>query len=360
MARVHKGTFPGMPDIKRAGGGSAPKTGSLPQSGGLDNHPAPLALGGALLDAAKVPGGGSRFAVNGADDLLRPAAGLPNVFDLFTDGNMSVAQLLPCQTDLETAQRLEELGRTNERLYELQAQAEAEAEESRTRLIETTETLETICSALTDELRGPLRCLTSLTQLLLKENGWTMNESGKKYAERITDSATRMDNLIQDLLKYGRMSRQDLSCENVSLETCLCQAMGGMAGILSAKDAEVSMERPFPQVWGNAPTLREVLTQLMDSTLKLAVPEETPCVRIWAESDEAAVRLYIEDHGAVRGPERTDKIVNLPPRAGNGHPDMGIGLVLVEKGMEKMGGRAGMEFVPGNGSRFWIELGHPR
>jgi light-regulated signal transduction histidine kinase (bacteriophytochrome) len=359
MARVHKGTFPGTPDMKDAGAGSVPTSGSPPQSDGFGSYPAPLALGGALLDMAKAPSGGLRSVAPGADDLFKQPAGLPNVFDLFTDGDMSVAQLLSCQTDVETAQRLEELGQTNERLYELQAQAEAEAEELRARLTETTETLETICGALADELRGPLRSMTSLTQLLLKENGWTMNETGKNYAERVAASATRMDNLIQDLVKYGRLGRQELVCENIALETCLCQVVGGMAGILSARNAEVNMERPFPQVWGNAPTLREVLTQLLESTLRFAGPEEAPCVRIWAESSQSAVRLYIEDHCTGAVSEVTDKIVNLSPYLDNGRPNLGIGLTLVEKGMEKMDGRTGMEFAPDKGGRFWIELGHP-
>jgi signal transduction histidine kinase len=85
----------------------------------------------------------------------------------------------------------------------------------------------------------------------------------------------------------------------------------------------------------------------------------TPAIRIWSEEkNRGLVRLWVEDNGIGISPEHRERIFNLFERI---HPDhefagTGVGLAIVRKAIDRLGGKAGVESEIGKGSRFWIDL----
>ena len=80
-------------------------------------------------------------------------------------------------------------------------------------------------------------------------------------------------------------------------------------------------------------------------------------VRLWTEEQADSIRIWVEDNGPGIAPEYQEQIFRLFTRlAGEKHPGTGVGLAIVQKGVERMGGRVGVESTLGQGSRFWIEL----
>jgi signal transduction histidine kinase len=111
-------------------------------------------------------------------------------------------------------------------------------------------------------------------------------------------------------------------------------------------------------VIGHGPTLAQVLANLVANAIKFVPPERTPDVRIQAEPRDGRVRLWVEDNGigiALEHHERIFRVFERLHRAAE-YPGTGIGLAIVRKAMERMGGGSGLESEPGRGSRFWIEL----
>jgi signal transduction histidine kinase len=84
----------------------------------------------------------------------------------------------------------------------------------------------------------------------------------------------------------------------------------------------------------------------------------TPRVRIWTEEDSLRVRLFVADNGIGIATDKHERIFQIFERLHGieTYPGTGIGLAIVRKGMERLGGRAGVESTPGRGSTFWIEL----
>jgi signal transduction histidine kinase len=150
--------------------------------------------------------------------------------------------------------------------------------------------------------------------------------------------------------------------------------------------AEVRLEGEFPRVLGNEAGLTQCFSNLLSNAVKFVPPGRPPCVRIRAERVEGLsgaecevrraesvtiqspqskdqsgwVRIWFEDNGTgiPRGGEK--KIFDMFRRMhGSDYEGTGIGLALVRKVMERMGGRVGVESEEGKGSRFWIELRTP-
>ena len=111
-------------------------------------------------------------------------------------------------------------------------------------------------------------------------------------------------------------------------------------------------------ITANINHLTMVFRNLLDNALKFVQPGGTPRVVFRAEERGDRVRLWVEDNGIGIAPEHQNRIFNLFERLhGKEFPGTGIGLSIVRKAIERMGGGVGLESTPGQGTRFWIELG---
>ncbi len=235
---------------------------------------------------------------------------------------------------------------------------ERRVEERTTRLQETNAALEAFSYSVSHDLRAPLRAMQGIAQAILEDYGDRLDPVGQDYARRVVASSQHMDRLIQDLLAYSRLSRADLHTQPVSLQAVVDEALGQLSDEVRRTDAQVSVETPLPQIVAHRPTLAMVVTNLLTNALKFTAPGVRPEVRVRAEEERRVVRLWVEDNGIGVAPEHRQRIFDVFERlhGDEAYPGTGIGLAIVRKGVERMGGRAGVEPADGVGSRFWVEL----
>jgi signal transduction histidine kinase len=100
------------------------------------------------------------------------------------------------------------------------------------------------------------------------------------------------------------------------------------------------------------------VTNLVQNAAKFVPPGKFPEITIRSEASPGRLRLLVEDRGIGIAPEHHDRIFGLFQRLHNdrAYPGTGIGLAIVRKAMERMGGRAGVTSEPGKGSSFWLEM----
>jgi signal transduction histidine kinase len=167
-----------------------------------------------------------------------------------------------------------------------------------------------------------------------------------------------MDALIQDLLAFSQLARAEIRLEAVNLTNIVDAALRELAPEVERVGAKVQVEGSLPTVPAHASTLRQVLTNLLSNAIKFTAPGVKPQVRIRSERREDIERLWIEDNGIGIAPEYHARIFMLFERLHKTeeYPGTGIGLAIVSRAMERMGGRIGVESAPGQGSRFWIEF----
>jgi PAS domain S-box-containing protein len=248
--------------------------------------------------------------------------------------------------DLTERRRLEE---------ELRLRAD-ELEQQKAMLQESNEAMETFTYSISHDLRAPLRGIWGYASALLEDCCDKLDGDGNQYARAIVEGATRMDALIEDLLTYSRLSRTQLSAAPVDLS----QTVADVVNEIKDKDrsANIEITAPLGHVQAHPQILSLVLVNLISNAVKFVKPGTHANVRIYSEISPHIVRLWVEDQGIGIAPEHQHRIFQPFERLHGieSYPGTGIGLAIVRKGIERMGGRLGVESTPGQGSRFWFEL----
>lgn len=207
------------------------------------------------------------------------------------------------------------------------------------------------------DLRAPLRSIHGFGQLLIEESSAKLDPGERLYLQEMVQAGKRMDTLITDLLAYSRVSRQDAPLETLDLESVVDRVLREMGPELAQRKAEVRVDRPMPSVKGHRVLLGQAVTNLVSNAAKFVAPGTTPRIRIRTERGDR-LRLWVEDNGIGIAPEHHNRLFKVFERlhSRDSYPGTGIGLAIVRRALERMGGISGLESGPGEGSRFWIEL----
>ena len=255
------------------------------------------------------------------------------------------------QAEMALAEARMEIGRHAETL-------EKTVEERTRQLRETIGELEAFAYSVSHDLRAPLRAMLGFTQILREEHSTRLDAEGLGHLEKIAGAARRMDGLIQDVLLDTRVLHSEIKTETVDLDRLVRQVIE-LYPQLHADRADIVIEGVLPRVLGNEASLAQCVSNLLTNAVKFVAPTTRPRVRIGAETMETDLRLWVEDNGIGIEPRYRERIFKMFERVPHeaGYEDTGIGLAMVRKAVERMGGRIGIEGVPGEGSKFWIQLG---
>ncbi|MEJ0000766.1 MAG: ATP-binding protein [Verrucomicrobiota bacterium] len=224
-------------------------------------------------------------------------------------------------------------------------------------LQQTVSELEAFSYTVSHDLRSPLRAMQGFSEAVLEDYADKLDDQGRHYLERIQNAAARLDRLIQDLLSYTRISRQETPLETLDLDKIVREHLE-LDASFRPPAANVAVDGTLPKVLGRESALNQVVFNLLNNAVKFSRNGQAPEVRIWSEDRGPLVRLWIEDHGigiAERDLERIFDMFVQVNEAGR-YGGTGVGLAIVKKAMQTMRGTAGVESKEGEGSRFWVEL----
>jgi len=217
--------------------------------------------------------------------------------------------------------------------------------------------LETFSYTVAHDLRAPLRSMSQYSDLLLEEHMTGLGEEGRAYVGQIGESARRMDSLTRDLLNYSRFALTRVDVKPVELSGVVSEVLRSLGAEVGGTKAVIRTHMNGLRVIADPVLLSQALTNLIANAIKFTEPGRPPDVTVQAEERTSRVRLWVEDRGIGIDPAHAPKLFHIFERLEPGRfPGTGMGLAIVKKAAERMGGEVGVESKPGQGSRFWIEL----
>ena len=226
------------------------------------------------------------------------------------------------------------------------------------KLQETVLELEAFSYSISHDMRSPLHAMQGYADAILKDYGDKLEPQAANYLERIRRSAARLDLLILDVLAYSRVAKGELQLKVINLETLIADIIQNYPNLsTSCLRVNVSL---LPLVLAHEGLLTQIISNLLGNALKFATLDRFPEVCISAETIGPEVRVWFVDNDVGIDPQHHKQIFQIFGRV---YPEKqyegtGIGLAIVKKAAERMGGSAGVLSELGQGSRFWITLRH--
>ncbi len=206
------------------------------------------------------------------------------------------------------------------------------------------------------DLQEPLRMVSSYTQLLAECYQGQLDAQADKFIAFATEGATRMQQLLEDLLDYSRVSRRPQPFEPINCTTILKDVLTDLAVTMQESSAVVTADS-LPTVLGDRTQLRQLLQNLISNAIKFR-REEPPLVHIRAEPQEDFWLFTVRDNGIGIDPQFAERIFVLFQRlhSRQEYPGTGIGLAICKKIVERHAGRIWVESHLGEGSTFYFTL----
>ncbi len=215
--------------------------------------------------------------------------------------------------------------------------------------------LEQFAYVASHDLQEPLRMITSFLQLLSQRYEGKLDSDADEFIGFAVDGASRMQELINDLLIYSRVSRKAKKFENINTESALIQAIFNLKVYLEEKNANITYDK-LPVVYGDYNQFVQLFQNFIANSIKYSIND--PVIHISAEKKEQYWIFHVNDNGMGIDPKHHDRIFRIFQRLHRmgDYDGTGIGLAICKRIVERHGGDIWVDSELGNGATFYFKI----
>lgn len=221
--------------------------------------------------------------------------------------------------------------------------------------------LEAFSYSVSHDLRSPLRAINGFAEIVLNKFGQHLPEDGYRYLQRIRNGGHRMGELIDDLLTFSRLSRENLHHSHVDMRKLVQSVVDELAPM--AQDRTIRFEiQDLPAGYGDAKLLRQVWLNLIGNAVKYTRHTAQATVVIGSEPGTDGVAYFVRDNGVGFSMAYAHKLFGVFQRLHreDEFEGTGVGLAIVQRVVHRHHGKVWAEAEEGKGAVFWFTLGDCR
>jgi hypothetical protein len=219
--------------------------------------------------------------------------------------------------------------------------------------------LESFSYSISHDLRSPLRAIRGMTQIYLEEAGDTLQPQGRMRLDQVVRGAERMDQMIEDLLRFCRLSRAAPARRRIDLNAITRRVITD----LQSEDPQRQLElrvAALPDTRGDPGLIEQVMSNLLSNAFKFTHNRTDARVEVGsyqAQADGRSEQVYfVRDNGAGFNMKYAEKLFGVFQRLHSQEqfPGTGVGLSIVKRILERHGGRIWAESAPDEGATFFF------
>ncbi|HEV2704021.1 MAG TPA: response regulator [Steroidobacteraceae bacterium] len=222
--------------------------------------------------------------------------------------------------------------------------------------------LESFSYSISHDLRSPLRAIRGMTQIYMEENGSTLSDSGRGRLDQVVAGAERMDQMIDDLLRFCRVTHCSPGSTRIDLNAIVARLIDELKVAEPQRKVDLSID-PLPDCDGDPGLIEQVLANLLSNAFKFTRARADARIEVGtyrAENDGDDEQVYfVRDNGAGFNMKYAAKLFGVFQRLHSQEqfPGTGVGLSIVKRILERHGGRIWAESEPGQGATFFFVVG---
>jgi light-regulated signal transduction histidine kinase (bacteriophytochrome) len=248
-----------------------------------------------------------------------------------------------------------ELKKAEDEIAALNRDLEARVAERTAELESANQGLEAFAYSVSHDLRAPLRAINGLSQILIEDHGSQLDAEGMRVLGMVRDSIDHMNQLIDDILKFSRVGRADLTNSEIDMERLFREVFAELRPLYLDGDPMLVIE-PMPATQGDAAMIRQVVVNLLSNALKFSRTRERARIKVGGFVDDDEVVYFINDNGVGFDIEHAHKIFGVFQRlhSGRDFEGAGIGLAIVKRIVTRHGGRVWADSKLNQGATFYF------
>ena len=248
--------------------------------------------------------------------------------------------------------------RAKQALDQLNAELETRIDIRTAELNAKSRELETFAYSVAHDLKAPLRGIDGYSRLLLEEYTASLDDEGRSFLQTIQDSADEMSQLIDDLLAYSRLERRELTTDKIELAPIVNSLVEEKRRETTPHPIDFVIDVNGATAMADSSGLAQSIRNYLDNAIKFTGKVAEPRIEVGSKEGAESCVLWVKDNGIGFDMKYHDQIFDIFQRLNvtQDYPGTGIGLAIVRKAMERMGGRAWAESEPGHGATFYLEI----
>jgi PAS domain S-box-containing protein len=217
--------------------------------------------------------------------------------------------------------------------------------------------LESFAYSVAHDLRAPLRAVDGFAQLLLKEYAANLPEKAQHYLEMVGQNARQMGRLIDDLLRFSRLSRQPLSRQTVDMADMVRHCLDELKAEQEERHVEVTIG-DLATCEGDPALLKQLWLNLLSNALKFTRGRDPARIEVERSVQDGEVVYRVRDNGVGFDMRYTDKLFGVFQRLHSAEEfeGTGVGLAIVHRIVRRHGGRIWAEAKPNEGATFFFTV----